>query len=784
MSTTTRDIIGKLERLDGSPYANARIRVRSRKNIGANGSFVPKNAQEFKTDADGFIKASDGISTAKLKVFDDGVTAVLYDWELPADALLPVGQRGSFSAPLVAGAAISLDALFLLIDTEAAVTAPVQSAIDSAVQSGISGSVVRHDEFQSLSSPQQSQARINIGAAAASDVTQIALDLALKAPSASPAFTGTPTAPTPAQGDNSTRISTTAFVAAALAQLVSSSPAALDTLNELAAALGNDANFAATMTNALAAKAPLASPALTGNPTAPTQNEGDSSTRLATTAFAQLAVKGWFGTKELAVEDYKAQYSNNGDDSPALQAAINSFGTKAGTVHFTKDTTLSAPINLYTAARTNLALVSNTGVKIDVRATGQTVFYGTNFNQLILEKLMFWGNNVVQSNPAFYDAYRLFEIGAAESFTIRDCEFWNLACTDSLIRAYMTRLNIENSQFWGSFAPNLIYLTVSGGLRIRHSRIHDIGSFNGNSYGKAVYHGKRWVFVDFNSADLSGGGQNGISIEDFWTDEGVDINMEIRGALGGVEIKRWQPNVWSENPQAAALRLVGVPSATISGGWAGVYTPGFVGTRPWAQLINCGKVYFEKNVKAKPNTAQVQADYTSSVSFTDSPDLSLVAMAATRINAGGSAAAPFSADTGFSSSTIVDWAGINSISYNKTGVTNPAPNAVYQFARVAPAGVGSTLTFTQSGLIAGGTYFIRLWFYEGLLSMTPGGRVFDVAINGVTVLSNFDIMTAAGGNDKAYVFEGHYSANGSGQILVTLTNKTQLAIISGVEILG
>lgn len=77
------------------------------------------------------------------------------------------------------------------------------------------------------------------------------------APLASPGLTGKPTAPTAAQASNDTQLATTAFVKAALAALVASSPAALDTLNELAAALGNDPNFATTMTNALAGKQPL-----------------------------------------------------------------------------------------------------------------------------------------------------------------------------------------------------------------------------------------------------------------------------------------------------------------------------------------------------------------------------------------------------------------------------------------------------------------------------------------------------------------------------------------------
>ena len=81
----------------------------------------------------------------------------------------------------------------------------------------------------------------------------------VKANIASPEFTGTPKAPTATAGTNTTQIATTEFVtaavAAAISALVDSSPAALDTLKELATALGNDANFSTTVTNALAAKA-------------------------------------------------------------------------------------------------------------------------------------------------------------------------------------------------------------------------------------------------------------------------------------------------------------------------------------------------------------------------------------------------------------------------------------------------------------------------------------------------------------------------------------------------
>ena len=84
------------------------------------------------------------------------------------------------------------------------------------------------------------------------------------APLASPALTGTPTAPTAAAATNTTQLATTAFVSTAIANLADSAPATLDTLNELAAALGDDANFSTTVTNSIATKLPLAGGTLTG----------------------------------------------------------------------------------------------------------------------------------------------------------------------------------------------------------------------------------------------------------------------------------------------------------------------------------------------------------------------------------------------------------------------------------------------------------------------------------------------------------------------------------------
>lgn len=96
-----------------------------------------------------------------------------------------------------------------------------------------------------------------IGADIKATAASLTSALALKAPLASPALTGTPTAPTASAATNTTQLATTAFVQAVIAALINSAPGALDTLDELAAALGDDANFAATMTTALAGKQPI-----------------------------------------------------------------------------------------------------------------------------------------------------------------------------------------------------------------------------------------------------------------------------------------------------------------------------------------------------------------------------------------------------------------------------------------------------------------------------------------------------------------------------------------------
>lgn len=122
-------------------------------------------------------------------------------------------------------------------------------------------------------------------------VTGLQTALDAKAPLASPALTGSPTAPTATAGTNTTQIATTAFVAAAIGALIDAAPGAMDTLNELAAALGDDPSFATTVTNALAGKLSAASN-LSDLPNKATSRSNLGLGSIATQAANNVAITG------------------------------------------------------------------------------------------------------------------------------------------------------------------------------------------------------------------------------------------------------------------------------------------------------------------------------------------------------------------------------------------------------------------------------------------------------------------------------------------------------------
>jgi len=141
------------------------------------------------------------------------------------------------------------------------------------------------------------------------------------------------------------------------------------------------------------------------------------------------------------------------------------------------------------------------------------------------------------------------------------------------------------------------------------------------------------------------------------------------------------------------------------------------------------------------------------------------------INAGGPAVSPFLADVDFNGGATITHA--NTI--DLTGVTNPAPMAVYQTGRDA------NFTYTIPGFAAGSSQTVRLHFAETFWS-AAGSRLFNVSINGTQVLTNFDIFAAAGAKNKAVIEQFTEPANSNGQYVIQFTSVKDNSLVSGIEI--
>ena len=141
------------------------------------------------------------------------------------------------------------------------------------------------------------------------------------------------------------------------------------------------------------------------------------------------------------------------------------------------------------------------------------------------------------------------------------------------------------------------------------------------------------------------------------------------------------------------------------------------------------------------------------------------------ISAGGPAAAPFVADEDYTGGATA--ATTNAIS--TTGVTNPAPQSVYQHNRYG------NFTYTIPGLTAGASYTVRLDFAEEYWT-AAGSRTFNVLINGNQVLTNFDIFATAGGEFKAVAESFTATASSSGAITIQFVTVKDNAQVNGIEI--
>ena len=262
-------------------------------------------------------------------------------------------------------------------------------------------------------------------AATPSTVKQLNDELQLKANKHSPNFTGKPTSPKPPKDSNDTSISTTSWVRDAIAELVGSSPETLNTLAELAEALGNDPNFATTITEELAQKQPI-SPLLTAIAAVTSAANKllyfTGSNKVELTDFTETArsllAKGstadiinFLGLKTTVDKAAGAmQRSSNGADIPDKATFAKNIGLSAETyLKYNGDMALDADLNTFGPVEAFMGIWSK----------------GTSTNATIAK-------NFPEENAVGYlEVFRAGNYGGSQRFTVRNGNIYTRHLTAS-----------------------------------------------------------------------------------------------------------------------------------------------------------------------------------------------------------------------------------------------------------------------------------------------------------------------------------------------------------------
>ncbi|MEQ1950933.1 hypothetical protein [Mesorhizobium sp. CN2-181] len=248
-----------------------------------------------------------------------------------------------------------------------------------------------------------------------------------------PNFTGVPTAPTASPGTSTTQLATTAFVTlavtAAVASLLNSAPGALDTLDELAAALGDDANFAANVTNALALLAPKASPTFTGTPLGPTAAPGTNTTQLSTTAFVTAAIAALDLANQLSAKANSASPSLTGTPL-TVTPTINVNTTQIANALMVQNiAVLFNPFACHIAAASGVGAPGSASVRIGTTVSASVTYFNIHYTDTLgVDRRAKWLASVkVGSILVLNDAGTLTDWVMGEVTAVTDNTTWMAA---------------------------------------------------------------------------------------------------------------------------------------------------------------------------------------------------------------------------------------------------------------------------------------------------------------------------------------------------------------------
>jgi len=280
-----------------------------------------------------------------------------------------------------------LDNTYITTATQTALDlkAPLASPTFTGTVSGITSTMVGLGNVDNTSDANKP---VSSATATALALKETVANVALKAPLASPALTGVPTAPTAAAATNTTQIATTAYVRGEVAALVNSAGATLDTLGEIANALGNDANLSTTLTTSIGLKAPIASPTFTGTVTIPA---GAS-----ISGFAPLASPTFTGTNNVAALTASGLITA----SASGVAFTDGTQTKAGVPSITNiPTALAAGAQTIASGRADQFIPLTGAVVITLPASGYSTGQSIDFYQESGTGAYFASTNSVVGTP-------------------------------------------------------------------------------------------------------------------------------------------------------------------------------------------------------------------------------------------------------------------------------------------------------------------------------------------------------------------------------------------------